>query len=74
MRIRRLKIILPPRLKDTAQHDARLLGEAVAKALWDNGGEAGPVTVNALGQRGHVLAQRVSGALPRGKGGGGHGG
>ncbi len=73
MRVKRLKIILPPGLKDTAQHDARLIGEAVANALWENGGKAGPVTVSGLGQRGHVLAQRVGAALPRGKGGGGHG-
>lgn len=74
MRVKRLKIILPSHLKDTAQHDARLIGEAVANALWENGGEAGPVTINGLGQRGHVLAQRVGVALPRGKRGGSHGG
>lgn len=75
MRIRRLQITLPARLRDTAHHDARAIAEAAAQALWENGGQAGTVTLAGQGQRGALLAQRVGLALPRGtRGGTGHGG
>ena len=75
MRIKRLRITLPARLKDTASHDARAIAEAAAQALWENGGQAATVTLAGQGQRGAALAQRVGLALPRGsKGGTGHGG
>lgn len=75
MRIRRIQITLPARLKDSAQHEARAIAGAAAQALWDNGGQAAPVTLAGQGQRGALLAQRVALALPRApKGGSGHGG
>lgn len=70
MRIRRLTIRLPQRMKDTAQHDARAIGEVVAQALWENGGQAATVNIPGQGQRGALLAQRVGAALPKGKVGG----
>lgn len=73
MKIRRLTITLPSRLKHTAQHDARRIGEAVAEAVWNNGGKAEAVNLPGHGQEGYALSQRVGAALPRGKRGSGHG-
>ena len=66
MRIRRMKITLPARLKHTAQHDARAMAQAVAQALSDNGGQSAQVTLDGQGQSGALLAQRVGMALPKG--------
>ena len=79
MRIKRLTITLPPRMKHTAQHDARAIGEAMAQALYAGGGQVSEVTVPGHGQNGLALAQRVSAAIPKSngpktKGGSGHGG
>lgn len=74
MRIRRLQITLPARMKDTAHHDARALAEAVAQATWKTGGIDAPVTLAGQGHSGALLAQRVGLALSKGKGGTGNGG
>ncbi|MCP5086614.1 MAG: hypothetical protein GY952_07430 [Rhodobacteraceae bacterium] len=68
MRIRRLRIILPPHLKDTAHHDARAIAEAVGQALAGRKGDPGPVTVNlqGQGQAGAVLASQVGAQLAKG--------
>lgn len=66
MKIRRLTLTLPARMKHTAQHDARAIAEAVGAALHDNGGQTGPVTLHGQGQTGTVLAQRAAAALPPG--------
>lgn len=71
MRIRRLRLSLPARMKATAHHDARAIGEAVAQALHDNGGQATTVTLSGHGQNSTVIATRVASALPPG---GKHGG
>jgi hypothetical protein len=74
MQIKRLSLTLPPGMKHTAQHDARAIAEAVARALYDNGGQVSEVNISGHGQNGLALAQRVGAALPRPKGGNGHGG
>lgn len=65
MRIRRLRIALPARLRPTAERDARLIAEAAARQL-----AAGPrdglprrIAVAGAGATGHALAQRVEVAL-----------
>ncbi|MCJ9429317.1 hypothetical protein [Kordiimonas marina] len=73
MRVKRLTVRLPVRLKGTAHHDARRIGEAVAEALWKNGGQGGTITVPGHGQSGPALAVRVGAALPKARGGKGHG-
>ena len=74
MHIRRLTITLPARMKHTAHHDARAIAEAVAQALHANGGEVRDITVPGRGQSGLTLATRVGAALPKPRGGQGHGG
>ena len=61
MRIRRLRLRLPPRLRATAQHDARLIANAVAEQL---AGQSGAPPVRQLrlsgdGAPAQALAQRV---------------
>lgn len=74
MQIKRLTIILPPRLKNTAHHDARSITEALAQALYNNGGQLSKLTVPGHGQNGLALAQRVGASLPKPKGVTDHGG
>jgi hypothetical protein len=74
MQIKRLTITLPARLKNTAHHDARAIAEAMAQALYNNGGQVSELTVLGHGQNGLALAQRVGAKLPKPKGGTGHGG
>jgi hypothetical protein len=66
MKIRRLTLTLPARMKATAHHDARTIAEAVANALHDNGGQTGPVTLPGHGHSSTVLASRAAAALPTG--------
>jgi len=61
MRIRRLRLRLPPRLRATAEHDARLIANAAAEQLAGQGG-ARPVQQLRLpgdGAPAHALAQRL---------------
>jgi hypothetical protein len=66
MKIRRLTLTLPARMKNTAHHDARTIAEAVGRALYDNGGQTGPITLQGRGQAGNILATRAASALPKG--------
>ena len=66
MRIRRVTLTLPARMKGTAAHDARAIGEALGRALHDSGGETTSITLEGHGQSGSVLAVRVAAAGPRG--------
>ncbi len=66
MRIRRLTLALPARLKDTAHHDARLIAEALARELHSRDTVPDRVQIAGHGQTGAVLAQRVALALPKG--------
>ncbi len=74
MQIKRLTLSLPPRMKHSAHHDARTIAEALAQALYANGGQLSELTVPGHGQDALALAQRVGAALPKPKGGSGHGG
>lgn len=70
MRIRRMRLTLPARLKPVAAHEARRLAEAIAVDL---AGQKPPApvlhaTVPGSGLSGHALAAAVLRALPR-KGG-----
>lgn len=71
MKIRRITLALPARMKNTAHHDARAIAEAVARALHDNGGQSGPITLQGHGHSSAVLATRAAAAVPKG---GKHGG
>ena len=64
MRIRRMTLILPAHLKDTAQHDARRIAEALAFEAYRQGTCPPSITVAGHGQTGAVLAQRVAQAIP----------
>ncbi len=66
MRLRRLTLTLPARMKDTAHHDARRIAEALARELHGRDAAPGRVTIAGHGQTGAALAQRVALALPKG--------
>jgi hypothetical protein len=66
MKIRRLTLTLPARMKDTAHHDARAIAEAVAQGLHKNGGQTVPITLQGHGQTASVLATRAAAKLPTG--------
>ena len=69
VRIRRIRLVLPARMKATAVHDARAIAEAAGEAL-ARGGAAGRIEVPGRGLTGTVLAGQVGLAM---KAGGRHG-
>ncbi|WP_298357558.1 hypothetical protein [uncultured Litoreibacter sp.] len=69
MRLKRLTLTLPAHMRHTAHHDARALGEAVAKALAKGQRADGPIIVQS-GPRGSVLANQVTGRMKGGRHGG----
>lgn len=72
MRIRRLTLTLSPRMRGTAGHDARMIAEALGRALAERGAASGPIILDGLGQSASVLSQRIAqAASPKG---GRHGG
>lgn len=74
MRIRKLVIRLPVGAKATAEHEARAIGAALGQALFETGGLARELRLDAKGHRGALLAGRVAGGLAKGPtGGAGHG-
>ena len=72
MRIRRLTLTLPARMRGTAGYDARAIAEALGRALAERGAAPGPITLDGLGQAAPVLSQRIAQAA--GPKGGRHGG
>ena len=68
MRIRRLRITLPTRMKHTAHHDARLIAERLATRLHQTGSDQREFTVTAEGQSANTLGLHLSQTV-RGKGG-----
>ena len=66
MNIRRLTVTLPAHMKDSAQHDVRQIAQALAQALYANGGQASNVTLEGHGQNAALLAQRVAAAISKG--------
>ncbi len=70
VRIRRIRLVLPARMKASAVHDARAIAEAAGEALSQGGAGPARVEVPGRGLTGAVLAGQVGLAL---KGGGRHG-
>jgi len=62
MRIRRIRLVLPPRYRTTAPADARRIAEAAAATLCERGASAAPapVTVAAAGRPATALAREVA--------------
>lgn len=70
VRIRRVRLVLPARMKATAVHDARAIAEAAAEALARGGAGPARVEVPGRGLTSSVLAGQVGMAI---RGGGRHG-
>lgn len=66
MRLRKLSLTLPSHLAGTAHHDARAIGEALARELAKGAAPSSQITVT--GQTGAQIAQNVAAQMPR-KGG-----
>lgn len=76
MRIRRLSLVLPASHKRTAAHDARLIAEAVGKAVRETrAAPAAAISIDARGRSAASLAldaaSRIRAAGPRDRRGGG---
>lgn len=74
MRIRRLSLVLPASHKRTAAHDARLIAEAVGKAVRERrSAPATAISIDARGRNAASLAldasSRIRTAGPRDRGG-----
>jgi hypothetical protein len=69
-RIRRIRITLPARLRDTAGFDARAIAEAAGRALAE-GGDIRNVTLPGNGAPTGQLAVRVAQSFKGGRHGGG---
>lgn len=70
MRIRRLTIQLPARLRGSAEQEARRIAQELAERLSSDAPKRISVEVGGQGMSGHALAQAVGSRIPgRGKGG-----
>lgn len=51
MRIKRIRLVLPPRLRNSASGDARAIADTLANALAENGGAGanGPLRIEVPG-------------------------
>ena len=71
MRIRRMTIRLPARLRGTAEQEARHIAQAVTEQFQGDAGKRVRIDVSAPGASGHGLAQAVGRRVAMlGKGGG----
>jgi hypothetical protein len=70
VRIRRIRLVLPARMRATAAHDARAIAEAAGEALTKGRAAPGRIEVPGRGLTGVVLAGQVGLAV---KAGGRHG-
>ncbi|MEM7505597.1 MAG: hypothetical protein AAF415_02540 [Pseudomonadota bacterium] len=59
MRIRRLKLTLPPRMKGTASQDARMIAQAIAEKLGPEAGQRISLDLQGNGAPGATLAQQI---------------
>lgn len=59
MKIRRMRFVLPARMRGTAQTDARLLANAAARALQRGQISGGSVQVNGGGHSAVTLARNL---------------
>lgn len=70
MRIRRMTITLPPRLRPQAGSEARRIAEEAVRHLGNGSPASVRITVDGNGTSGHALAQTVGrGLANRSKGG-----
>ena len=60
MRIKRLRLVLPARMKDTAHHDARQIAERLAERVYQTGSNQREITLSGQGQTAAMLGVRVS--------------
>lgn len=62
MRVKRMTITLPPRLRHLAEHEARLIAQQAAEQLARGGGQGGNIQVELPGNglSGHSLAHSVA--------------
>ncbi len=67
MRIRRIRIALPPRMKGTAAADARLIAETIATALHGSSAGGAPlrIAVDGAGRPARHLTHDLVGAAGR---------
>ena len=72
MKIRRIRLVLPARMKGHAAADARQIAEAVGEALANRGAVSGPLVIPGAGRNGVALAMETSARIaaaggPKGK-------
>lgn len=60
MKIRRIRLVLPARMKGRAAADARQIAEAVGAALASGGAVSGPLVIPGAGRTGVALAVETS--------------
>lgn len=67
MRIRRIRLVLPPRLRHGADGEARRIADAVAGALSKESGAVGSlrVEIHGGGRTGNHMAHDIAGATTR---------
>ena len=67
MRIRRIRLALPPRMRHGADGEARHIAETVAQALVGHGGAHGPlrIEVQGGGRPARHMANDIAGAATR---------
>ena len=69
MRVRRMTLVLPARLRGMAEHEARRIAEEAAARLGDSTGGPMPIEVAGNGLSGHALAGAVGRAVAARTGG-----
>ena len=67
MRIRRIRLVLPPRMRHGADGDARHIAETVAQALAGHGGAPGALRIDIQGGGRQVrhMANDIAGGATR---------
>jgi len=65
MRIRRMTVVMPARLRHTAAHEARRIAQAAAEQLIDGAPRKMQVDIEGRGQSGHGLAASVARGVAR---------
>lgn len=68
MKIKRVRLVLPARMKHTAHHDARVIAERLAERLHQTGSDQRQISVTGLGQDAATLGLRIAQSI-RGNGG-----
>lgn len=69
MRIRRMTLVLPARLRGMAEHEARRIAEEAATRIGDSSGGPLRIEVTGNGLTGHALAGAVGRAVAAKTGG-----